>query len=334
MKRTLLTTLLLPWMLTLTASSLADPGGGGPRQVIATLAGEPIYLDEIEPRAAFRLYTLRLEMHRLLERETEALADRRLLVREAARSGLDPDTFLERLGGPVQVTPEDVDDYLREHPDAGTDAASRERIRNYLAERTRIERVLDLRGELRERAGFALKLEAPAPPRVEIDVAGAPGRGPADAPVVIVHFSDLHGARAGAGAAYIERVWEAFPGKIRQLHRPLLAAGDTLGIEVLEWADAAERAGRFWELYDRLAALDGRTDREGLRQVAARLGLHLEPDSRSRLRQMRDRLAVAREVGLVHGSALFVNGRYFSPTFPYADLETVVREELAAQGGR
>lgn len=73
------------------------------------LGGEPIHRDEVEPEVAFQVFELRSEIHRLLVREAEALADRRLLEAEAERRGLPVEALLAAEVDDTPVSEAEID---------------------------------------------------------------------------------------------------------------------------------------------------------------------------------------------------------------------------------
>src|SRR5690606_16953068 len=145
----------------------------------------------VRARVAFRLYQLEADRYSLLRQELDAIIEQRLLEAEARRRGVSVDALLaaeaESAPAPVTeaepapVTEAEIDAYLAEHPrDAARGPAIRPRIAAYLAERRKIERRLAFVQGLREAARVDVRLAAPARPRTDIDVAGAPARGPED----------------------------------------------------------------------------------------------------------------------------------------------------------
>lgn len=322
------------------AAAPAGPTAGmspAARQPIAMLDGEPIYADEVRGGVGMQLYRLEADIHSLLKGEAEEIVGERLLQREAARRGVSVDDLLRaEVDGKAQPAGDaDVDAYLQEHPrEAAMGEAARPRIAAYLSERRRIERRLALMDDLRAQARYQLLLAPPEPPRVRVDVEGAPARGEASAQVTLVHFASFTSPASARIAAEIRALSAAHPGRIREVHRHFIDIYDELALEAAEVAVAAQDAGRFWELHDRLRAEPGPLTRDRLAAAARDVGLGpeaLQADRREAayLARVKQHLDAARKAGVERPPAVFVNGRFYSGTFAIDELRKLVDEELA-----
>lgn len=300
-------------------------------QVLATLDGAPIRLDEIAPRIALRLYQIEADRYSLLERETNAIIEQRLLAREAARRKLSVEALLqaEVEARRTPVTEADVDAYLAEHPgDAARGPSIRPRIAAFLAERRDIELRLALVERLRAEADVQVLLRPPERPRTDLDIGGAPARGPADAPVTLVHFARFTSAESARCAGELQKIVAAHPDRIRWVHRHFIESYDELGLRAAELSMAAQDAGRFWEFHDLIVARSGALTQGDLDEIAKRLDLAEPPaDAFARVKQHLD---AGVKAGVERLPVVFVNGRYFSGTFSYDILRTMIDEELAA----
>ena len=320
----------------LAATACRDTSADDP--VVARLDGQPIRRSEVSAPAAFRLYRYEAEAYALLEDETQRLADERVLAEAARKEGIAPAALLARVEAAAPpVSEADVDRYLTEHGEAGEASvppdAVRARVRGYLDERGRIERRLAFLGELRRRAGYEWLLPKPAPPRTRIDAPRAPARGPAGAPVTIVHFASF-GSRASARSARaLARLAAEFPEDLRWLHVNLPRDDDEAGRRGAELGFLAQDAGSFWRLHDALFAQEGRLAAEDLSRAAREAGLDGDPlahaDRATLGRRVEDDLAIARRAGALRAPTLFVNGRYWSGLGAYPGLRELFEEELA-----
>lgn len=326
---------LLPLLLILACSDRGAPAD----PVVARIDGEPVLLSEIERRAAWRLHRARLDVHLVLERETEQLIEEWLLERAASERGIDADSLLrDSEAGAATVSESDVDRYLAEHPADVPDAQARPRIRHYLEETRRIERRLAFVASLRAAADVEILLEAPPRPRSVLDLRGAPSRGAKGAPATIVHFADLSAADSARSAHHLATLEREHPGSIRILHRSLPVERDELGLRTAQLAAAAQARGLFWALHDQLVAAGGVDRQADLDTIARAVDLEdllptLAGDRESLLRVKQD-LDHARNAGVRRAPTLFVNGRYFMGLDGYDALRELVLEELEGEPAR
>jgi hypothetical protein len=312
----------------------AEPDAG--RTPLAVVDGEILYREDVEGAVAFRIYRHEVDIYSLLEAETRRRVEDLLLEREAKRRGSSVEALLEAVESQAEpVTEEEVDAYLASHPPetVGPPAEARARVRHYLTETRRIERRLALLERLRKDAEVRFLLPRPEPPRTEIDVSGAPARGPEEAPVTIVHFASFGSRRSAQSAERIARLREELPGRIRWIHRNALRDHDERGLLAARLGVVAQDAGRFWELHDRWFASPDALSAEEMEEGALEVGLGPDEIARARtdaevLRRVKRDLDAARNAGVPREPTLFVNGRYVSGFTPYEELRDIVLEEL------
>ena len=308
---------------------------------LARIGDEILYVEDLEGAIAFRLFQLEVDRYSLLKAEAEKRIDERLMQREADRLGLPVDVFEAQLEGQAtEISPAEVEAYLAEHPpDARTTPEqARERVRHYLSQRTRLATRIDRMAELRANAGVRIELAAPVPPRTDIETAGAPARGPSNAPIQIVHFASFGSRHSLRSARKIERLRNEFPDQIRNHHRHFLNDRDESGLRAARITLLASEAGLFWDVYDRLiederplalSKMDHAAQIAGLPAERLREIERPEPEAEAkRLRRIKSDMALAARVGVPREPTLFINGRFVSGLLPYDEIKKIVIEEL------
>lgn len=167
----------------------------------------------------------------------------------------------------------------------------------------------------------------------DVPLGDAPRRGPDDALVTIVEFSDFACGYCNRAQAVVRQLERLYPGQLRWVFRtlPLDEEDGTLASEA---AIAAGRQGRFWPMHDRLFAVQGRVDRAAVELLAGELGLDLarfraDLDSGAARAVVDAELAAGRRLGIGGTPAFFVNGRAIAGARPLASFLAVVGEELA-----
>ena len=159
-----------------------------------------------------------------------------------------------------------------------------------------------------------------------------PVRGPADALVTVVVFSDFGCGFCDRVRSTLDRMVEGFPREIRIVWKNLERRRDRSAPGPAEAALAAHAQGRFWEMHDLLFENRG-ADRAALDDFAQRLTLDLAAfrttlDTRVHNAQIERDRALADQVGVAATPTLFVNGRMVRGYRSYEDLEPLLLEEL------
>jgi protein-disulfide isomerase len=304
--------------------------------IVAMLNGEPIFLSEIEQNVAFQVYRLQGNIYSLLQRETEEIVNQKLLAAEASRRGLGVGELLKKeVDDKVKPLDEkEVDEYLATHPeDVSKDPQQRNKIRFYLNQKALIQRRLDYMASLREKADYKFLLKPPERPRTKIVIQGEPWRGNADAPVTLVNFSDFTSNLSAESVERIRKLLSEFPDKIKWVHRNYFRIQDEKALLAAELGEAAFEQGIFWNFHDLMFSRKGDMKMENIKKMADEIGLDKKrfDDGQKEgkyLTKVKEDLGYAARVGVENPAAIFVNGFYFSGTFPYEDLKKLVQREL------
>jgi len=305
-------------------------------EVIAILNGEPMYRYEIEENIAFKLYRLQANIYALLKRETDERINQKLLEAEAERQKISVEELLYQEVDQKVSPPDDkeLDSYLAEHPnEAGEGNDRRNRIRTYLYQKTLSQRRQDFLTSLQEKAEYRLLIEMPERPRMKIEIEGEPWRGNPDAPVTLVHFASFTCRICYQSTQMIERAMEEYPGKIRWVHRNFFNTFDEKALLAAQVGEYAKEKGKFWEFHDMLLLANGDFESDEIFQIAKSLNLDrqtydaAEKEGRYLL-AVKDDIRDASRLGITATPVIFVNGRYFHGTFPYEQLETLIKEEI------
>lgn len=295
-------------------------------------------MDNVSANVAFQIYSLQTDIFMILKRETEAWVDQEVLAREAKKQGTGVEELLRRNVDEkvAPVTDAEVETYLKEHPqDAAVGAEAPPRAKFYLSETRKIEKKLAYLADLRARANYEFLMKPPEEPRTRVATEGAPSRGPTNAPITLVHFATFSSPGSAESDGYIHRIEKEFPGKFRVVFFNFINPYDETGLLCAEVAVAAQAEGKFWELHDRLFALAGKIDERALRGAVQATGLdpaivdRVKSDPATLVRLRRD-IDAGLRAGVKREPVIFVNGRYFSATFPYDKLRGIVLVELNA----
>jgi protein-disulfide isomerase len=170
-------------------------------------------------------------------------------------------------------------------------------------------------------------------PRVTLELAGAPVRGPENAKVTVVVYSDFQCPFCAKGATRIHELEKMYGDKVRFAfkHLPLPFHPDAKLAAAA--AIAAQRQGKFWELHDRLFANQRELDREGLVSQAKAIGLNVSQfegdlEDPEVIAQVERDQAEAKRFGINGTPTFFVNGRKITGAQPLDTFRTLIDAEL------
>ena len=322
----------------LPASEEQEPAGA----VVARIDGQPIHLRELDRWLKDdwlrKIGKDPAELYQLHRAGLEGVIGDRLIDRAAASEGLSADAYLDKETAALGlVTNDEVDRFYERYRDRITPVESLEqlhpKIRKFLVSDDSVRVVTALRRE----ADIEILLIQPRPPPVERYrvPAGGASRGPADAPVTIVEFSDYQCGYCQRAEATLRELDQLFPGKLRFVYRHLPLDFHKNALPAAKAAVCAERQSRFWDYHDLLFANQRSLFAANLLQYAEQIGLDsaafqtcLEADGTRQ--RIEEDVAAAAALGARATPTFFINGILLHGAQDLQTFQSIVERELAA----
>lgn len=173
---------------------------------------------------------------------------------------------------------------------------------------------------------------AAGPERYYVELGDAPSRGPADAPITIVMFSDFECPYCARGHEIVQQLERRHGDDLRLVYKAFPLDMHPHALVVAMAARSAQAQGKFWAFHDLLMVQDG-LDPERVLELARRAKL----DTRRLLRdiesfeyaaEVRRDLRQGRRLGLSSTPTFFINGRIVTGAKPVEDFEAIIADEL------
>jgi protein-disulfide isomerase len=301
------------------------PGGD---VVVATWTGGQITLAEVDKAVAKDLYDLRREML-----ETTIL--KKLVDVEAKKAGKSDDALLQDIA--KKAAPPPTDEEMKAIYEGNKDAFGgrpfedvKPAIIESIARRQSQDSVMAYLEGLRTKAQVKILLTAP---RIPVQATG-PSKGPQDAPVTIVEFSDFQCPFCSRAKATADQVVANYAGKVRLVFRDYPLPFHEKAQKAAEAGKCAEEQQRFWEMHDWMFANQDKLEIADIKAAARELGVE-----GPRFDQCLDsgRMAIkvqldgdaGKEAGVSGTPAFFINGRMLSGAQPLEKFREIIDDELA-----
>jgi predicted DsbA family dithiol-disulfide isomerase len=302
---------------------------------VATVNGTPIM--DADLKIGGKLIQLEQEAYQARLDALEEVVNDRLLSQEAKKNNTTVEELLKqhvesKLSDPSPAEVEAF--YERQKSRIGQPLAEvRPQIEEFLKGMKRAEGRSTYLAGLREGSDVKILLEAP---RIPVEIGESPQRGPSDAPVTIVEFSDFQCPFCKRAQPTLAQLEKKYSGQVRFVYKDLpLREIHPQAQSAAEAAHCAEDQGKFWEYHEALFAAPEITE-ASLPEIASSLGLdalafHQCLDSRKHQAQVDAGLAQAMEVGAGSTPTFFVNGILLRGAQPLESFSKVIDAELAAR---
>jgi protein-disulfide isomerase len=189
------------------------------------------------------------------------------------------------------------------------------------------------------RWGYTALVYADAPPELDEDtvypvpIGDSHTRGPADAPITIVAFSDFQCPFCAHGHETMEQLRSLYGDRIRFVFKHFPLPGHAGGALASRATFAAADAGKFWEFHDAVFAFGSRYDGRDLLAIGNRLGIAQVALEEAMTGEQNDAIIEADielgiRLGITGTPAYFINGRPIVGALPLIDFRMLIAEEL------
>ena len=322
------------------AQQKAAAAGSGSGQVLAVVNGKPITEADIRQANAEQFKALDREyqqnVHQLLENSLNQSVQDRLLEAEAASRKMTKDQLLAEIK-PAAVSDAEVDAFYEQNK------AQIPRPKEQVA--GQIKTYLEQQGQQKARTDYFKTLEAKykvdyklEPIRVEVAATG-PAKGPANAPVTIVEFSDFQCPFCSRLTPTLAEVEKKYGDKVRLVFRQYPLPFHQNAQKAAEASLCALDQGKFWELHDAMFGNQSELGVDQLKAKAASLGMNADKfnkclDSGEKASAIQADVKAGSAAGVSGTPAMFINGRFISGAVPIDQITTVIDDELRRAGSK
>ena len=335
------------------SAAQAPPSGApvsrqpAPIDIVAVVGSAPITLAEVDekamqqPASNFGAAKLSQALYDARRWALNEIIATRLLDAEATAQKVERSALVEKeITGKIHpVTDADVT-FWYQNNQSRVQGATLEQVQGAIRQYLTQERTQQVReeylGTLRAKATIRIMLD---PPRQAFAAADSPARGPANAPVEIVEFSDFQCPYCQRANPTVQQVLTTYGDRVHFVYRHYPLPNHPNARPAAEAAVCAADQGKFWPYHDVLFPNAGRLATTDLKHHAAELGLDSAKfdacvDGHQSKARVDADVRAGEEAGVNGTPAFFVNGRMLSGAQPYDAFKRIIDEELELKKSR
>ena len=299
---------------------------------LATIGEEEITAEDRPVTAQER--KLVQQLYQVQMQSLQGAITARLLEIEAERQGIPVSELVQKAVAPRVGMPtnKEVSDFYNERKEQiGKPLKEvRAQIVKVLRDQEAQQHLSDYVSELRSNSQIEVHLDAP---RLPVDLDGARIRGPEDAPVTIVEFSDFQCPYCKRVQPVLTELAEQYGDQVRWVFKDLpLADIHPDAVRAAQVARCAGDQGKFWEyrskLFEQELFTDG-TYQEIAQELKVKPAALIEcADSKKHEEAVTQETAEARGLGIDGTPAILVNGVLLTGARPIEAYRAVIDREL------
>jgi protein-disulfide isomerase len=341
---------------TKTATSRPDAGvkAGGPSLdsrvaldpsvTVAVVNGQEVKGSDLDKQVQDQLTATTDEfsekIHEIRKQGLEQLVDEKIIDLEAKAKGVDKETLMKTEVKDKITPPTDeevqgfYDRVVKGRNPVSLEDAKPQITQQLMQEKatTRIKTYLD---ELKAKYGVKTSLPTPPVQRKEVEAVG-PAKGPANAKVTIVEFSDFECPYCSRAIVTVDEVVKKYGDKVRLVFRQFPLPFHEHAGKAAEAALCAGEQGKFWEMHDKLFANQRALEVEQLSGYAKDIGVDQAKfdeclKSGKMAATIKKDTEAGKAVGVTGTPAFFINGRMLSGAQPLDAFTEIIDSELAAK---
>ncbi len=307
--------------------------------VVAKVDGQAITRKALEDAAAGQLTRLQAQVYQIHKVTLDNLIGDTLVEQAAKQAGKSTEDFIKaEVDSKIQVPTDDALKSFYESNKAQMGgrpfAEMKDQIRDFLSTSQRRQ----FEGQLAQRLHEAAKIETYIePPRTQVETGDAPAKGPSNAPVTIVEFSDFQCPFCGRSRATVKQILETYGDKVRYVFRDFPLSFHKQSLKAHEAAHCANEQNKFWEMNAKLFESQTALDVPQLKVYAKDLGLDQKAfdeclDSGKHTKRVEADVEYGASVGVSGTPAFFVNGIPVTGARPFSDFKQIIDDELKRKG--
>ncbi|HKG45696.1 MAG TPA: thioredoxin domain-containing protein [Pyrinomonadaceae bacterium] len=323
------------WSSFLILSAAVMVSAQAPETVLATVNKIEITQQQVDDSIASQIYPLQQQLYAIRKAALENLITTKLLESEAAARHISLEELRRQLTvGEINVTRAHVEDAYKQNASffamMSPDEA-RERLRLDLENQARMKHYRAGLDALRKKWAITMNLSPPVFVS-ELDDGVSPVKGPANAAVTIVEFSDFECPFCKQVQNALKQVVESFGKEVRLVFKHLPLEGHRNSLPAARAAYCAAEQDRFWQFHDALFAA-GNLSPPVLEQIASDLGLGL-PKFQACIAAERSRAAVVKDIEAARllriesTPSFVVNGKVIKGALSFAGFQKIIEQEL------
>jgi protein-disulfide isomerase len=193
-------------------------------------------------------------------------------------------------------------------------------------------------GKSAEAVRTSLKKYAAQPPpvfepAVKLSLDGDPVRGPANAKVTVVEFSDFQCPYCALATVEVKQLLQRYPKDVRLVFKQFPLDIHSQAALAAEASLAAQAQGKFWELHDKMYANYRVINRARILAWAKETGLDMnrfqsDLDSHKYAARVQSEESQGEDAGVEGTPTFFIDGKRYNGAFEISSVAPLIAEEL------
>ena len=177
---------------------------------------------------------------------------------------------------------------------------------------------------------------APPPPPAQVrkvDPGNGPSKGPKNAKVTIVEWSDYQCPFCARAEPTVKQILDTYKDDVRVVWRNEPLSFHPQAMPAAKAAMAAHKQGKFWQMHEKLFAGQQQLGEENYEKWAKEIGLNVsrwkvDKESAEIADQINKDATYGQQVGADGTPTFFINGKVIAGAMPFASFQPIIDEQI------
>jgi protein-disulfide isomerase len=284
------------------------------------------------------LYEAEMKVYEIKFARLQSMLLEKFMNADPNKKNLSNDEFLAKyISKGVAVTPKEIEKFIadRQIPKEQLNPEINERIKQYIEMEHKKEAVDKWLAEKVNKSKVEVYIKKPTRPVFEVNVAGAPSKGSADAKVTIVEYSDFQCPFCSKAAKTVEEIEKKYGSKVRIVFKnyPLPFHSQAKMAASAALCANEQNVKYFWKMHDAMFLDQTKLDRDNLIASAKKAGVKEAEfikclDTNAHMAKVDADINEGQALSIKSTPTFFINGKLLSGAQPIEAFSEVIEEEL------
>ncbi|MEJ1382511.1 MAG: thioredoxin domain-containing protein [Candidatus Sedimenticola sp. (ex Thyasira tokunagai)] len=294
-----------------------------------------VTVEDVDAALGQKLYELDKKRYQLRVMEVQNRLNQYLLESEAKAKSTDISELIKgAINERVQkVSDEDAKSFMATNAGRIPEGVTEAQVKGFLLEQERKRVLGGYIRTLQEKYGAEILLEEPLAPRVEIRGSQELSKGPSDAKITIVEFSDFECPFCSKVQGTLDEVLKAYPEDVRLVYRHFPLSFHRNALTASEATMCAQDQGKFWPMHDEIFSDQKNIAVDDLKKHAETIGLEMTEfnnclDQRTHKEYVTADVNEASRIGVSATPTFYVNGVKLEGGYDMSNFSKAIDREL------
>lgn len=309
-------------------------------EMVFKLEGKDYSIDDLPHRYRQQFYEIANNAYQRQRNIVATAASEMYVEQQMEQTGQSKQEVVKRLFDPKPPTRQQIEQFYqqnRQRINAPLDKAANQ-IALLMMAQAQQQKQAELLKKLNELDEFALYLQPPSAPIIDVDTLGYPAKGPADAKVTLVEFGDYQCGHCLISFRQLAQTLPDYQDRVRFIFMDFPINSSGISRKVAEGAQCALQQDKFWEFHDMAYDRQSQLTADSPVKFAQELGLNMgqfeqcldDPATAAKVKASADQ---AIQSGATGTPTFFLNGIKLSDQDRKRTFKQLLDEALEASNG-